>query len=121
MAANRNQVLHKINQTWPDEAPADILRILDQYGEKQSEQGGARVQLAIIKVSEGNLERLPELVELAQRDYRDLLAWAEYPEEMRLSIQALKALSREEIRAIRQRDREQYMRWLQGGDIIQEI
>jgi len=45
-----------------------------------------RVQLAILKLSEGNEEKLREFFAVAKRDYRDVLFWAEYPEEARLDI-----------------------------------
>ena len=43
-----------------------------------------RVQLAILKLSDGNEDKLREFVAVAKRDYRDVLFWAEYPEEARL-------------------------------------
>ncbi len=43
----------------------------------------ARVRLAILKLSEGDIDRLPKLVELAGIDARDVLGEAEYPRQMR--------------------------------------
>jgi hypothetical protein len=40
-----------------------------------------RVQLAILALSGGDLEHLRDMVRAAQLDYRDVLYWAEYPEE----------------------------------------
>ena len=37
-----------------------------------------------MKLSEGNEEKLREFVVVAKRDYRDVLFWAENPEEARL-------------------------------------
>ena len=42
------------------------------------------MQLAILKLSAGNEEKVCEFVAVAKRDYRDVLFWAEYPEEARL-------------------------------------
>jgi len=51
---------------------------------------------------------------MAQRDYRDVVAYAEYPEQMRLGWSALKQLSPREKRALKKRDKQQYERWLRG-------
>ncbi|MGD2145449.1 MAG: hypothetical protein PVH41_02005 [Anaerolineae bacterium] len=90
------------------------MRILDQYRAESGERGRARVQLAILKLSEGKIERLPDLMAMANRDYRDVLACAEYPEEMKLGFVGMKDLSPEEAQAVRRRDREQYLRWLEA-------
>ena len=73
---------------------------------------GARVQLAILKLSEGQRDKLTELVRMAKRDYRDVLAYAEYPEEMKAGFVEMSKLSPQESRAIRERDRKQYLKWL---------
>ena len=91
-----------------------IEAVLDQYGATSGERGRVRVQLAILKLSEGRGERLPELVRMAKIDYRDVLAYAEYPEEMRTGAVAMGKLSREEARAVRRRDKRQYRKWLKG-------
>lgn len=43
-------------------------------------RGRERVQVAILKVSVGDVNRLMTAVAAAKRDYRDVLWWAEYPE-----------------------------------------
>lgn len=110
----RGKVLEKIARYWPDVDPQGIVDVLDGYGTESSERGRARVQLAILRLSEGQRDRLEGLVAMAKRDYRDVLAYAEYPEEMRTGFVGMSRLSSEEARAIRQRDREQYLEWLGG-------
>ena len=61
-----------------------MLKLLDIYGVESYERERERVQLAILKLSEGNEEKLGEFVAVAKRDYRDVLFWAENPEEARL-------------------------------------
>ncbi len=51
---------------------------------------------------------------MAKRDYRDVLAYAEYPEQMRIGFVGVRQLPAEEVKALRQRDREQYLGWLGG-------
>ena len=106
-----------IRREWPDADPEEIegiQAILDGYGGEGRVWGRQRVQLAILKLSGGQRERLPELVEMAKRDYRDVVAYAEYPEEMRLGPVAIRRRSRREARAVRERDKAQYRRWLRG-------
>jgi hypothetical protein len=61
-----------------------VLAPLDTYGVEAYERERDRVQLAILKLSAGNEDRLRENVASAKGDYRDVLYWAEYPEESRL-------------------------------------
>jgi len=52
---------------------------------------------------------------LAKIDFRDVLAKAEYPEELRHGFIGMKDLPKEEIDAIRKRNRAQYLDWLKNG------
>ena len=61
-----------------------MLELLDTYGVESYERERERVQLAILKLSAGSEEKVREFVAVAKRDYRDVLFWAEYPEESRL-------------------------------------
>jgi hypothetical protein len=114
MCANNveKRVFSKIKRMWPETNPEEIIELLNQYGTESWESGRARVQLAILKLSEGNVDRLPELVRMAKRDWRDVLAYAEYPEEMRTHPLEMQKKSPQETKAIRKRDRQQYEEWL---------
>ena len=114
MKPSRDQVLDKIRQLWPGHDSAEIMTELDGYGIELYDRERERVQLGILKLSGGKLERLPALVDMAKGDYRDVLAYAEYPEEVRLSYEVIRKLPPEKIQAIRSRDREQYLQWLHG-------
>jgi hypothetical protein len=61
-----------------------VLELLDSYGVESYERECERVQLAILKLSGGNEEKLREFVAIAKRDYRDILFWADNPEEAKL-------------------------------------
>jgi hypothetical protein len=63
---------------------ARVLELLDSYGVEPDERERERVQLDILKLSGGSEEKVREYVAAAKRDYRDVLFWAEYPEESRL-------------------------------------
>jgi hypothetical protein len=114
MKPSKDQVLDKVCQIWPELNPTEVIAVLDQYGEEPYERERERVQLGILKLSGGQLERLPSLVDMAKGDYRDVLAYAEYPEEAHISYEVKRKLPPEEIKAIRNRDREQYLQWLHG-------
>jgi hypothetical protein len=111
--ATRKTVREKVSLYWLDQDSQEIMAVLDAYGAESSERGRARVQLAILKLSERRRDRLPRLVQMAKTDYRDVLACAEYPEEMRTGFVEMRRLSKAEAQAIRQRDREQYRAWLE--------
>ena len=105
-------VIHKIRQYWPDEDPLVILDLLNQYGTEESERGRTRVHLAILKLSEGELSKLPKLIDMAKRDYRDVIAYAEYPEHMKLGFLKMRELSPEQQKALKKQDAKQYAEWL---------
>ena len=63
---------------------ARVLELLDSYGVELDERERERVQLDILKLSGGSEEKVREYVAVAKRDYRDVLFWAEYPEESSL-------------------------------------
>src|SRR3954471_5962339 len=108
----RDLVLKKLRDCFPNSrAAAEALAILDSYGTQPWHSERERVQLAILKQSNGDLVRLRQLVGLADRDYRDALVGAEYLEEFQASSKA----SPQEMAAIRKRDREQYEAWLRSG------
>jgi hypothetical protein len=89
------------------------MTLLDEYGVESYEREKHRVQLAVLKLSEGDLDRVPEFMTWAKRDYRDVLAYAEYPNEMRTPPSTMQRLPPEDAAVIRKGDRAQYEQWLQ--------
>src|SRR6266853_6002944 len=78
------RVLAAVQKDLPKSSRARVLELLDSYGVEPYERERERVQLAILKLSEGSEEKLREFVAVAKRDYRDVLFWAEHPDEARL-------------------------------------
>lgn len=93
-------------------APADrtaALAMLEQYGTAAWENEVARVRVAALKVSGGNLAELERAVAAAKVDFRDVLSWAEYPMEL---VNPTREMPGPDAAAIRTTDRTQYMAWL---------
>src|SRR5437588_194652 len=84
MPHSHDEVVAIVQKIFPDDAHARVLELLDTYGVESYERERERVQLAILKLSEGNEEKLREFVAVAKRDYRDVLFWAENPGEAKL-------------------------------------
>ena len=110
-----NRVLRKIQELWPDADPQEILDLLNEYGRESYETGAERVRLAILKLCGGDRDRLPELVKMAKADFRDVLAYAEYPEEMKTDPVKMRDMPVEKAKSLRMRDRDQYEKWLKDG------
>ena len=81
---SRDEVAASVQATFPMSSWARVLELLDSYGVDPHERERERVQLDIVKLSAGSEEKVREYVAVAKRDYRDVLFWAEYPEESRL-------------------------------------
>ena len=84
MTYSGDQVVASVEATFPKSGWARVLDLLESYGVESYERERKRVQLAILKLSAGSEEKVREYVAVAKRDYRDVLFWAEYPEESRL-------------------------------------
>jgi len=84
MMHSRDEVIASVQATFPKKSWGRVLEMLDSYGVKSCERERERVQLDILKLSVGSEEKVREYVAVAKRDYRDVMFWAEYPEESRL-------------------------------------
>lgn len=107
--ATRALVLAKVRMIFPERAAEEMMAVLDRYGTEPSEREAHRVQLAILKLcDEEGLADPTRYVEVAKSDYRDVLAWAEFPNQMRLKDRKDVAAQHE----ARELDRAQYAAWL---------
>ena len=71
----------------------------------------ARVGLAVLKLAGTELERIEYYIGQADMDYRDVLAMAEYPGQMRQPY-SLKEEDPERYAQIMEEDRKQYEGWI---------
>src|SRR2546423_14306396 len=84
MPHSRDEVVAVVQKNFPETSCSRVLELLDTYGVESYERERERVQLAILILSDGNEEKLREFITVAKRDYRDVLFWAENPEEAKL-------------------------------------
>ena len=83
---------------------------LGRYGIGDHEPEAERVRLAILKLAGDDLDRLRSNVRAAKGDYRDVLAWAEYPAQIKADSWRLPEGERERLK---QADLAQYLAWLE--------
>ena len=100
-----------VDRLFVNEDRAKAMELLDSYGTAAHEREQIRVRIAALKLSEGQIDKLEHAVMRAKRDYRDVLAWAEYPQEL---VHATWRMSDEEVAQIRGADKAQYLTWLKG-------
>jgi hypothetical protein len=106
MTSPAQLLARKIPQVFPDADPAEIQRVLDGYTGPER----PRVQLAIVKLcDEDGPDSLRRHVDTACQDYRDVLAWAEFPQQLRPDWFSLSVTDRAKVVKA---DRQQYARWL---------
>ena len=109
MNTRHDTVLRKIRQVFPQRDEHDILTILKAYGSQSHETDVDRVYLAILKLCDEERVADPSrYIELAKQDVRDVLAWAEYPNQMTFGPTKDPEKSAELLR----QDREQYDVWI---------
>ena len=100
-----------VRRDFPKDEFDSTLAALGQYGGSLPREC-PRVQLAALKLAQGDLQSLRRHIANAERDYRDVLAAAEYPRYMSAGMFRVRELSRKEQQAIVDSDWDQYQRWL---------
>ena len=99
-----------VHRDFPAPEVPEAVELLRRYGLAPWEQEIARATAAVLKLAAGDSQRLEHYAEVAGADYRDVLAWAEYPEYVERSPK-IGALGAAEEAAIVQRDWQQYDEW----------
>ncbi len=77
MPFTRDDVLAAVRASFADSDSATILALLDSYGTEPHEREKERVQVAMIELSAGSKQKLIYMIDIAKKDYRDVLAWKE--------------------------------------------
>jgi hypothetical protein len=89
MSRKREDVLAIVRRLFPETEVPAVMQILDAYGTKSNEPERDRVQLAILRLSEGQRSKLQHYVKAAKRDYRDVLYWSEKPAQPAATVLAV--------------------------------
>jgi predicted RNase H-like HicB family nuclease len=71
----KEDVIQTIQEIFPNEDLQTVLDVLSEYGKQPFEMDTERVQIAAIRLSEGDVDKLLQLVSDAKRDYRDVISW----------------------------------------------
>jgi len=103
-----NDDLHRlIKRDFPESAVTHVLETLARYS-GDSTKGRNRVHAAILKLSNGEVERIHEYIMVALNDYRDVIRQAEYPNYSEYAFAELDTNEKEGLIAA---DHEQYDQW----------
>jgi hypothetical protein len=100
-----------VRREFPEKLHAEVFLMLKEYGKESCEREVDRVRMAMLKMANGTLEGLKNELSTAKSDYRDVLAYAEYPQQMR-KVDPMSPPSEEALREIMLADLEQHQRWL---------
>ena len=113
---HREVVDRKITSMFSEAERNEVVRLLD--ADLPSSFGLERLQLALLKLSNGNLGELRRLVESVTSDtgrskaeYTRVIGRAEWPEADRMGEEYVKLLP-EDQEPVFQRDLRQYLRWV---------
>ena len=103
-------LVKKLGMIFPNTTTREkVIEILSRYGTEPYEQEIVRVQLDILKLAEGSIEDIERWVTVAKKDYRDVLASAEYPGQL---LAPTWRMSKADVNKIQTTDRNQYEEWL---------
>lgn len=106
-----DDVKRVVRRDFPSGQFFQVMDMLDEYGADASHREPIRVRLAVLKLANGELDRLRNALDLAKRNYRDALVAAEYPEYQSRGFRANR-LSSKEKKQIFDTDWGQYDNWL---------
>ena len=106
----RDDVLRVIRRDFAGTPEADVLAMLDHYSKSDTVNGQSRVHLAIVKLSDSELNALRRHTDTACSDYRDVVSLAEYPEYSKHGF--TKQFTAAERTAAIESDWKQYEQWL---------
>jgi hypothetical protein len=95
MSSTREDVIAAVQRAFPNRLVTEVLELLDAYGVQSYERERERVQVAIVTLSEGDEAKLRYLIDVAKSDYRDVLFWADSPEQAKLDTPEKRRVFRE--------------------------
>ena len=116
-------VLKKVRKSFPEKEQVEAIRLLEnECGSNLPRSNGdtleglERIRLAVVKLAQGRLPELRRQIEVAKCDWRDVINWAESPHVF-VDVVTFGKLDENARRELRDRDREQYLAWLEDREI----
>jgi hypothetical protein len=100
MATSRLEVEALANALFPDLGDGVVISLLDQYGAEAHERERDRVQLAILRMSNGDVDKLLTYIAAAKEDYRDVLMWDEMPKPTPEQVESDRRLAGQILRVL---------------------
>ncbi|HVE56427.1 MAG TPA: hypothetical protein VNB22_06330, partial [Pyrinomonadaceae bacterium] len=85
------KVWDKIKKDFEPFNQTEISETLNLYNDDERE----RVQIYILQLAKGNKDEVYSLVESANQDYRDIIFWAENPEESQTNAAVIEQIINE--------------------------
>jgi hypothetical protein len=89
-----------------------VFALLNEFGTEPWEREVPRVRCAILRLADGREEQLRYWLDIAKRDYRDVLACAENPHYFKSTTPPATISAADNLRLIKE-DWRQYTEWLQ--------
>lgn len=114
----RDVLERKVSSLFPTTEGSQVLALLDQDLPTTPAEQQLQLQLALLKLSDGNLDELRRLVDVVTGDdgfskSLNIIGTAEWPEAHRMGYDYLNLLP-EEQEPIFRRDLAQCLRWIKG-------
>lgn len=107
----RERMLAKLRRIFPANEREAALQALDGIAVIGSGASLQRIQLGVLRLCEERREQLAYWIDIAGRDWRDIIAFAESPGECTRLSPATPAQS-PQAQTIRAADRKSYVAWL---------
>lgn len=106
---SKEDIRRIVNREFADSERKTAFSILEEYGSNEWHREPIRVRIAALKLSNGDIELLRQIIDTAKNDYRDTIAPAEYPGYLKLNFAEL---AENKSRRIIEADWKQYQEWL---------
>jgi hypothetical protein len=113
--ATPDDIVRVVSRDFSENEYSTVMTILGEYGTEAWHREPDRVRLAALKLANGSVQKLRVSIERAKRDYRDVIAPAEYPGHSKVGWTRA-GLPPDEKRRIFQSDWQQYEQWLKKTD-----
>ncbi len=111
-AIDEDKVGRLVARDYPDDVAGRVFSMLEAYGAKSHQLECDRVRVAVLRLANGDLLELQRQLAVAASDFRDVIAAAEYPSQMKLGFVSMERLAPEKRQEFRERDWREYSDWL---------